>query len=963
MKLNKTIDVRSKDTIQYISPLAAWALAFGCSVGWGAFVMPGTTFLPVAGPLGAALGLLIGAGIMVLFGISYCYLMQRYPDRGGAYTYARKVLGSDHGFLCGWMLFLTYIAIIWANSTALSLIMRYTFGDVFCFGFSYELVGYTVYMGEVLLSVAVIALTCGVCMIGKRFMARFQMICALLLICGVTACFVAAVIHTGGLSGMKPLFSGGSDPAVQVLGIVVLAPWAFVGFESISHSVPDFNFPVKRSLSVMVGALVTGLSAYVMLTFCAALAVPDGFSNWTEYISSLFTLDGITAVPTFYSAKASLGTTGLRLLVISAVCGIATGLVANFVALSGLLLNLSKQGMPAALGKKNSRGVPYVALLSVAGLSVIMPFFGRTAIGWIVDITTIGASIVYAYVSIAAFVVGRREQNYKVQAVGAVGAVVALAFSVVYLLPVFRHSQLAAPDYLILVLWSVLGMFVFRLILHRDKSHTHGKSEIVWIVLIVMILMISGIWIWQTSLAEAEQIAAELGSSDIGGAQEYLSGRIFGYHEMVVKNVIIMSVLMLIAVSLIFSIFSVYKKHEKEMESARLAAEENSRAKSAFLSNMSHDIRTPMNAVTGYTTLALQETDISDKLRGYLEKIDVSGKHMLSIINDILDMSRIESGKTELDTAPEDIVKMLDEVESIFHHQMKGKKIDFTVDCTEVRDRYVICDKQRMNRILLNLISNAYKFTPKGGSVRVKLRQTGSENGIYSYIFSVADTGIGMSPEFAEKIFDAFERERDETVDKIQGTGLGMSITKKLVELMGGEIRVITEKGKGTEFIIRLSFPAASDEDIHILSEIGTVDSAKRYFSGVTLLLVEDNPINCEIAKAILENEGFTIETAQDGKQGLEAVKAADPGHFDAVLMDIQMPVMNGYDAARAIKALPSPRCDVPVIAMTANTFGEDIRKAREAGMPAHIAKPIEVDDMLTKIAEVLDSAADQNSI
>ncbi len=956
MNVNQMNRSRSLRT-PYLSPLAAWALAFGCSVGWGSFVMPGTTFLPIGGPLGSVLGLLIGASVMLIFGLCYYCLMKRYPGAGGIYTYSRRVLGSDHGFLCAWMLFLTYSAVIWANSTALALIMRGVFGDVFCFGFSYSIAGYTVYFGELLLSFAVIALTCAVCVIGKRLTAWVQIITSIILFLGVSVCFIAALIHNGGFSALKPLFANRSDPVVQVLGIVVLAPWAFVGFESISHSSDEFKFPIKKSLPILIASLVTGFLSYSMLTCCAALAVPDGFESWTDYIASLSGLSGVSAIPTFYTAQESLGSAGLYLLMIAAICGIVTGLIANYVALSRLLSALSKNGViPKRIGRLSRTGTPYAALLLIAGISVVIPFFGRTAIGWIVDVTTIGASIVYAYVAITTFVVGRRENNRKAQLTGVVGAFIAVTFFVVYLIPLNSFSRLSRQGFLILVIWCILGMIVFRFVLNRDKSNLHGESGVVWIVLMFVILIISVIWISDTVFSQAEmvnsEISAVLASGNTAGGQEYISGRINEYSNYIMRNIIVLISLMTVAVVVIFSIFYIIKRRERITEEKRITAEENSRAKSAFLSNMSHDIRTPMNAVTGYTTLALQEKDIPENIRGYLENIDISGKHMLSIINDILDMSRIESGKMELDCVPEDLIGILDEVELIFRHQMEVKNLKFTVDSGDVKDRYVICDKHRLNRILLNLISNSCKFTHHGGYVNVTLKETERIGDLCSFTLSVKDNGIGMSPEFAEKVFDSFERERSDTVNKIQGTGLGMSITKKIVELMDGDIRVVTEQGKGTEFIIDVTFPSASDEEIRVLTE--EVHGKTYDFNGKRLLLTEDNPINSEIAKALLEHEGFVIETAEDGKEALEAVSAAAPDHFDAILMDIQMPVMNGYEAAAAIKKLPAPKCDIPIIAMTANTFGEDIRKARAAGMKAHIAKPIEIDEMLATLAESL---------
>ena len=315
-------------------------------------------------------------------------------------------------------------------------------------------------------------------------------------------------------------------------------------------------------------------------------------------------------------------------------------------------------------------------------------------------------------------------------------------------------------------------MVVFRVFIQKDKQRRLGKSEIVWIILLVLIMVVSFVWIFQLTCGEAKWIAGEINSfqahqaEKVGFAQssdivtstgEYITTRIYEFTDLILRNIFIQTLIILISLAIIFSIFSVIKKREKQIEAERLLAEESNKAKTTFLSNMSHDIRTPMNAITGYTALALKEENLPDNIREYLEKIDISGTHLLSLINDILDMSRIESGKMELDPAPADLHQIMDEVYDIFAMQMKSKKINFTVDSSEINDQYIICDKNRLNRILLNLTSNACKFTPSGGDVSIVLHQTSAVQGKGFYELTVSDTGIGMSPEFAKHIFDAFE--------------------------------------------------------------------------------------------------------------------------------------------------------------------------------------------------------------
>ncbi len=413
------------------------------------------------------------------------------------------------------------------------------------------------------------------------------------------------------------------------------------------------------------------------------------------------------------------------------------------------------------------------------------------------------------------------------------------------------------------------------------------------------------------------------------------------------------------------------KSRQAELVAAKERAEEGSRAKSQFLSNMSHDIRTPMNAIIGYLNLAKDlhkvcencpsytqtpcPDGIPDKLYDYLQKIDASSHHLLELINDVLEMSRIESGKMELELAPADLQTTLEEVYDMFATQMEGKKISFRVDASNVADKYVVCDKNRLNRILLNLLSNAYKFTPEGGKISVTLNQLGeSSNGVAGYELRVKDTGIGMTPEFAAKVFEAFERERTSTVSKIQGTGLGMSITKNFVELMGGTIRVETEYGKGTEFIINVNFKISDELRAKVAAE-NQKAAAQIDFTGKKILLVDDIEVNREIAKMLLESEGFIVDTATDGLDAVEKISASKAGDFDLILMDIQMPIMDGYAATKKIRALDNPKlAKLPIIAMTANAFSEDVKAALDSGMNGHIAKPIEIPKMLETLAKIL---------
>ena len=535
------------------------------------------------------------------------------------------------------------------------------------------------------------------------------------------------------------------------------------------------------------------------------------------------------------------------------------------------------------------------------------------------------------------------------------------------------------------------------------------------------------------------------------------------------------------------------RKMNQALSEAVRAAETANKAKSTFLSNMSHDIRTPMNAIIGFTTLAVSNIDDKKRVRDYLGKILSSSNHLLSLINDILDMSRIESGKIHLEETEVSLSDVLHDLKTIISGQIHAKQLELYMDAMDVTNEEVYCDKTRLNQVLLNLLSNAVKFTPAGGTVSVRLKQyPGTVKGSELYEIRVKDNGIGMSQEFVQKIFSPFERERTSTVSRTQGTGLGMAITKNIVNMMGGSIEVQTEQGKGTEFIVRLPFRIQSehqriekiaeleglkalvvDDDFNtcdsvtkmlvrvgmrsewtlsgkeavlrarqsmelgdafhayiidwrlpdmngievtrqirslgddtpiiiltaydwsdievearaagvtafcakpmfmsdirdtLMTAIGQkqaeqenniLPTANSDFRGRCILLVEDNELNSEIAVEILNEYGFLVDTAENGAEAVEKVKNSTPGNYDLVLMDVQMPVMNGYEATKQIRALTDPTlAGITIFAMTANAFDEDRKKALECGMNGFLSKPIVIEELIGTLQKNLDQVS-----
>ena len=390
-------------------------------------------------------------------------------------------------------------------------------------------------------------------------------------------------------------------------------------------------------------------------------------------------------------------------------------------------------------------------------------------------------------------------------------------------------------------------------------------------------------------------------------------------------------------------------ENKEALTKALESAESANRAKTSFLNSMSHDIRTPMNAIVGFTKLAEKNVEDSEAVSDYLDKISISSAHLLSLINDVLDMSRIESGKVTIEEENMSLTELIDGLTMIVRESAGEKNQKFTVEM-DITHKNVMADKLRLSQVLLNILSNAVKYTPEGGEINLTLTERpGAEDELADYEFKIKDNGIGMSDEFRDTIFEAFTREQTSTVSGIQGTGLGMAITKNIVDLMGGTISVESSLGKGSEFTVDLSLKtvkAGAEEKV----ESEDVD-----FTGKTVLLAEDNELNQQIAVAILEDVGLTVDIAGDGTVAVAKMEEAPAGTFDVILMDIQMPKMDGYEAARKIRALDDPaKAGIPIIAVTANAFEEDRQSALDAGMNGHLAKPYDIPKMMKALKEIL---------
>ena len=1083
------------------SPLAVWGMAFGSCVGWSAFAMPGTVFLPLAGPLGTCIGLFLGMLCLLVVACSYHYLLQgQAGDDGGSYSCVRGVLGDDHGFLCAWFLWLAYASIIWANAAAIALLARRFGTGALASGLHYTIAGSEVWLGEVLFTACVIAAFGGLCLLRGRHAVLLNTVLAVLLAAGIAWCFAGVFADSGGLAGLAPAFAPGTRPAFQVFGALALAPWAFVGFETVSHVAGETSFPRRRLVWCVAAGLFAALAAYAALA--ATAAAPLAKEGWRAYAEAGTAGAGTAmgGIPVIAAVAEHMGPAGTIVLAASVLAAVGTGVTGCTIALSRLTCTLGESGvLPAWFARRTAGGVPRNAILFTMAVSVPVIVAGRTTIGWIVNVASVCASIVYAYVAMAAFVQARRAGDRLHEVLGLAGTAIGCAFFLFVAMPsVWSIGTLDTESYCIFAVWGILGICLFLSVLRRDREGRFGRSALVWLFMLFFIFTSSHLWIRLEAHDSAISIMAsaaahfhvQKGTPD----ETFIEGQMEAFGQHMVRDSALQMVLVALIIAVVFGMYWLMRARWRQVETRRIQAEEASRLKSGFLSSMSHDFRTPMNAVIGFTNLALARHDVPT-IHAYLHKISLSSSHMLSLVDNVLEMSRLEGGRMKLHLSPVNIPELLRALHVMLLGQVAAKRHTVDVNALGVRHENVRCDKMRLSQILLNICGNAIKFTPPGGHVELNIRELDPESAQNEASFEICikDNGIGMSKEFLERRFQAFEREGGDAEQKLGGTGLGMAVTMQLVSLMQGTLRVESEPGKGTEFIIGLRFPlareaeagagAAEDFDASGLKVLVADDDSKacsalmghlaamgasaewtmsgheaiqRFeeaqsrddpfdvcilewrmrdmsgsdvareisaaaarggrgvglvlvtaydiekvrqdaegtgtgavcakpvfasdlrralalacsrrspraaesggkdvdFTGKRVLLVDDIEVNREIAAAVLAMSGFEIDEAEDGVQAVAKVAEAEAGRYDVVLMDLQMPNMNGFDATRAIRALADKaKARVPVVALSANSSDEDIQAGREAGMDGHLSKPIDMEKLFALLRQVV---------
>ncbi|MBR0368812.1 MAG: amino acid permease [Clostridia bacterium] len=1220
------------------TPLGMWAFSIGTSIGWGSFIVTCNTYLQKSGVLGTVFGMLLGMAVILVITWNLQYMIQKAPGAGGIYTFEKKVGGKDLGFLAFWFVLLTYLAILWANMTSLPLFARFFLGNAFRFGFRYRIFGYEVWLGEALLSMGAAVLIGILCLNSARLPNRIMIVAALTFAAGFTVCAVVALLRHDGAFSYAPLYTEGSGAFAQIVRIAAISPWAFIGFENISHFSEEYSFPVKKVRGILIASVLVTTLLYLFVSLLSVSAYPPEYESWLMYIRDMGNLEGIKAVPAFYAAHHYLGQAGVTVLMLSLFGVILTSLIGNMLALSRLLYAAGREGeAPRGLAGLNRRGVPGAAVITVVAVSMCIPFLGRTAIGWIVDATTLGATIIYGLISHAVYRHARSENARAEQVTGVLGLILMVCFMLLLLIPgLLPFHAMETESYILFIAWAVLGLVYYRILMRTENHLGYGQSVIVWILLLVLVLFASMMWVSRETenaandaveriyqyhqshpdhdvdagggeervsylheqakaisstntlytavslglfllvvtmlvnnyrdtqklgerLTEAENEAiaakkiAELKESisalldnipgltftknartgvylacnqafanychkdtpegvagltdaqifdaetaahfvqddrialsmdepyiffedvpDAAGNQRqfqttklkfidstgrvcllgmcqdvtdmvriqhenamtkeaYENARSSGIMYTHIAQTLARDYTDMFYVNLDTEEFIEYRRGDassalsemrrgwhffsdckaelsqgvwpddreaflnamerrtlmnaldrkdtfmmtyrqtgengptyvsmkvsrmeddehfiivgvtnvdaemreamaksEALAEALTSAEEANKAKTSFLSSMSHEIRTPLNAIIGLGTLALRDESLNERTQDYLQMIGGSARHLLELINDILDMSRIESGRLVLRREVFSLSGMLEQINTMVLAQCRDKGL--TYDCrmiNHVDDSY-IGDDMKLKEVLINILSNAVKFTEAPGSVTLTVERTVAFEDQSTLCFRIRDTGIGMDRAFIPKIFDAFSQEDGSHKTKYGSTGLGMAITKRIVEMMNGSIAVESEKGAGTEFAVTVTLRNCDQKGAQKESAI---DPQALY-----VLVVDDDTIAAEHARMVLDEVGIRADVASSGEEALRMMEVQHTKHrpYNLVLMDWNMPGMNGLEASAEIRKQYDS--ETTVVVLTAYNWDDIQEEAHRVGVDSFLTKPL----------------------
>ena len=592
----------------YMTPAGTWAFSIGTSIGWGSFVVTCSTYLASAGIAGTILGLAVGLLVILVITRNLQYMMCAYPDAGGIYSYCSKVNGHDYGFITAWFLFLTYSAILWANITSLPLFAKFFIGDVFRFGFSYRVFGYDVYAGNALLSIAAVVIVGILCEKNSKVAQTIMIAGAIIFTVGTSLLLIMCLVGHGSSSfSFAPAFVPEKGELNQIVRIAVISPWAFIGFENIAHFSEEIKYPLKKVRPILLSSVIITTALYMFITLLSVTAYPSRYATWLDYIHDLDNLSGFEAVPAFYAVDHYLHGNGIAIALIVLFAIILTSIIGNLTALSRLIYSLGRDGViPSKMAELSDKGIPVKAFAVAVIPACFIPFLGRTAIGWIVDVTTLGATMIYGFMSYAVYRDAKKKNIKTEKMTGICGVVIMTLFVIMLLLPeIIDFNAMATETYFLFAAWSVLGLILFRWTMRRDRARQYGRSIIVWIVLLLLILFTSLVWVGEnirhTSAQVMTDISDHFGVRASREAAEFLAAQQERILRVNTVTSTIIFALFVFSVWIMIEIFLHMSKWEKE-DSARIGNAE----KQAYTD--------PLTGVKSKTAYVAYEQDIDDRI-------------------------------------------------------------------------------------------------------------------------------------------------------------------------------------------------------------------------------------------------------------------------------------------------------------------------------------------------------------
>ena len=856
----QTSDVNNTVKMQpYLSPLAVWALSVGSAIGWGSLVVTSSSYLSQAGPAGSIFGLLIGFIMMLMVSNHYHFLANRYPGAGGLYTYVKHIFGYDRAFLIAWFMFLIYISIFWANATSIPLFARYFLRAVFKKGYLYTLLGYDVYLAEILVTLAVMWLVGLLCMKSKKGTARIMTVMVLLFTIGITVSFAASMFgHSRSGMTMSPAFlpDAGILRQIEIVRIAFISPWAFIGFESVSHSSEEYKFKHGSMFRVLAISVTVITALYIFVILLSVSAYPEGCASWLDYISRLDEFEGISGLPAFYAANYYLGHTGVNILVVSLLALVLTSLIGMLRTVGRLCYAVAQDGiLPEQYAQLNDKQVPANAILLAVLLSLPIPFLGRTAIGWIVDTTTIGAVILYGFVSVAVFKVSGQEGCKRNRIISGICLFILVAFLLFLLFPsIFSDYTIETETYVLIAIWSIIGLVFFNSVIRKDHARKFGKAIIVWIALLAFIVLMAMTWAERLNEARENDIVDEISVyiDDVAGGEStaedkdsFLNVQRVRLHDADNTSVLVIAGLFAMSLSVMLINYSTTRKWEKK------AAEERDEARTAAFTD-------PMTGVKSKHAFLLSEkqydTAIQEKTAHpfAIAVCDVNG---LKVINDTLGHK----------AGDEYIIKASRMICDIFQHSPVYRTGG---------DEFVVIMTGRDYLIRKELVLALHDRSVEHISTNDVVISGG-----------LSDYRPGEDVSF----HDVFER-----ADEL------MYEEKKLLKGMGSITR------EDAEVAARQVFPTSESADILNLKRL--------------ILIAEDEQINQMILGNMLQGE-YEVLYASDGAETLEQIKK-HKNDLALVLLDLQMPRMGGMEVLKVMKEEDELR-GIPVIVMTADQSAE----------------------------------------